>query len=102
MAEIEILEPGAESLGTSMKLAARIGDLNGKVIGFLDNGKTNADALVDMVQELITSRYKLAGVVRKGRASMLGRHSEHGYGGEDATILELVEKCDAVVNGVGD
>lgn len=100
--EIEILEPGAELGERESKLAPRLAKLDGMVIGFLDNAKLNADVILARLEELLSSRFKLAGVVKADRKEVLGRPSEKGYGGEDATILHLVEKCDAVICGVGD
>ena len=93
---IRILDPtvsAEESAGIAV--AKRVGDLDGKVLGLLHNGKVNADRLLDLVREQLGARYRLRDVVmvRKPSASRVA---------EDAVLDRLARECDAVVTAVGD
>ncbi len=91
----EILIPTSEQDITQDKLAARPGSLNGKVLGLIDNHKTNANILMARVGELLAEKYHLAGVINLVKA-------DGGHGAEESSLIELAKKCDIVVNGVGD
>ena len=81
--EIEILEPVGETRGpTRHRLAARVNDLNGKVLGLLSNHQPNADLLIDKLESLLTKRFNFAEVIK----------------GEEP---EIAEKCNALVTGIG-
>jgi hypothetical protein len=75
--------------------AKRLGDLDGKVLGLLHNGKVNGDRLLDLVREQLAARYGLRDVVvvRKPSASRVA---------EGAVLDRLARECDAVVTAIGD
>jgi hypothetical protein len=93
---IKILDPTVSAEETAgAAVARRVGDLDGKVLGLLHNGKVNADRLLDLVREQLGARYRLRDVVmiRKDSASRVA----------DATDLDrLARECDAVVTAIGD
>ena len=96
---IFVYDPTAKANVPEQEMAPRVGDLNGKVLGLLDNSKPNFDLFLDRVQEQLSKRYKLAGIIRKRKAT----HSESpGRGAAESTIEELVSKADVVINGMGD
>lgn len=96
---IYVYDPTAKANVSEQEMAPRVGDLSGKVVGFLDNSKPNCEIFMDRVQEQLSRRFKLAGVIRKRKSS----HSESpGRGAAEATIAELVSKADVVINGMGD
>ena len=93
---IKILDPtvrAEESAGSSV--AKRVADLDGKVLGLLNNGKVNGDALLELVREALGTRFRLRDVVsvRKPSASRVA---------EDAVLDRLARDCDAVVTAIGD
>ncbi len=88
---INVLDPTAKVIGIEAKIAPRVSDLNGKVIGFLDNAKPNASVFLARVEELLSQRYKFAKVIRVRKSSNPTDLAE-----------KLSAKFDAVVNGVGD
>jgi len=93
---IKILDPtvsAEESAGAVV--AKRVGDLDGKVLGLLHNGKVNGDRLLELVREQLGARYRLREVVvmRKPSASRVA---------EDAVLDRLARECDAVVTAIGD
>lgn len=93
---LKILDPTVSPDETADVVAAkRIGDLDGKVLGLLHNGKVNGDRLLDLVREQLAARYGLRDVVvvRKPSASRVA---------EDAVLDRLARECDAVVTAIGD
>jgi len=93
---LKILDPTVRAEeALDVAVAKRVGDLDGKVLGLLHNGKVNADRLLDLVREQLGARYRLRDVVmiRKASASRVA----------DASDLDrLARECDAVVTAVGD
>lgn len=77
------------------RAAPRLATLAGKRAGFLDNRKTNADALLGELRELLAARFELAD------ATWLTKFIYS----REATPQELdtlAERCDFVVTAVGD
>ncbi|MFC1928689.1 hypothetical protein ACFLXK_03680 [Chloroflexota bacterium] len=60
---IFVLDPTAKSSFEEASIVPRVNDLNGKVIGFLWNGKPNGDILLRRVKEQLSKRFCLAGTV---------------------------------------
>jgi diacylglycerol kinase family enzyme len=93
---IKILDPtvrAEESAGVSV--AKRVGDLDGKVLGLLHNGKVNGDQLLELVRDRLAARFRLRDVVivHKPSASRVA---------EEAVLDRLARECDAVVTAIGD
>ncbi|MFC1867482.1 hypothetical protein ACFL0H_05045 [Thermodesulfobacteriota bacterium] len=95
---IEVLDPTAKAVGVGLEIAPRIDDLNGKVIGLLDNGKPNFDIFLARIEELLCQRFKFSDVVRVSKGG--------GMSGAARLSVEQMDnfaaKCDAVVNGMCD
>ena len=90
-----LLDPTVEPLPDSTELALRPGDLNGKVVGLLANGKRNADKLLDNLYSLLQDTYDFGGVVRLNKRDPTRPAPEQ-------IINELLESCDLVVTATGD
>jgi hypothetical protein len=93
---IKILDPTVSAEETAGAVVAkRVGDLDGKVLGLLHNGKINGDRLLELVREQLGARYRLREVVviRKASASRVA---------EDTDLDRLARECDAVVTAIGD
>jgi hypothetical protein len=92
---IKILDPTIAPDHAESSLAARVGDLDGKVLGLLGNGKVNGDRLLDLVREGLAARYRIARVVAmtKESASRVA---------DPAVLDALARECDAVVTAIGD
>ncbi len=91
--KIELLVPEGRSQALPVLSAPRLGDLKGKTIGFLQNGKPNADILLARLAHLMEQEYGLEGVRSraKPRAS------------DPATFIEeMASECQGVVNAIGD
>ena len=92
---IRVLDPTTEAVSSSMVLAPRVDDLNGKTVGLLANGKRNADKFLEAVAQLLGERYQVRQVLarNKGNASRPA----------PAEMLdELALQCDVVITGMGD
>lgn len=90
-----VFDPTSPSYSVAREAAAPLGDLRGKVVGFIDNSKPNFEHLAADLNALLLSRYGAARVVmrRKRSASMSA----------GATVLdELARECDLVITGSGD
>lgn len=94
---IEVLDPTALTTVKTVKIAAGLEDLTGKVIGLVDNRKPNFDIFLDRLEKVFNERYPLATIVRLKKS------------GTGATVPltpeemeQLVKSCDAVVYGVCD
>jgi len=84
--------PGPEAI---QNLRRSVGDLNGKVVGFIDNAKPNFNLLIDDLGELLTSRYGVKAIVKTGkRGSSMPATSQ--------VLDDLASQCDLVVTGSGD
>lgn len=92
---ILVLDPTAKANVPEIEMAPRVDTLEGKVVGFLDNGKPNANLLLERIEELLSTRFQFKEVVRR-------RKPDAASGASHFLIEELAEKCDLVINGVGD
>ena len=92
---MQVYDPTAPSPEATQNLRRPVGDLKGKVVGFIDNSKPNFNLLIDDIAELLTSRYGVKAIVKSGKrgASMPAT----------AQVLDqLAQQCDLVVTGSGD
>ena len=90
---VQVLEPITEAVVEPSDPAQRLDALDGKVIGLYQNGKLNAAELMDVVEEILRGRYRLADVVRGSyNAGRVMRPEE----------WRDVERCDAILLTHGD
>jgi hypothetical protein len=94
---IEVLDPTAQTTTRQEQMATGLDDLNGKVIGLVDNRKPNFDIFLERVEKALCQRFRFAEIVRLKK------------GGTGATVPmtpaemdQLAPVCDAVVYGVSD
>jgi hypothetical protein len=93
---IKILDPTVRAEeALDVAVAKRVGDLDGKVLGLLHNGKVNGDHLLDLVREQLGARYRLRDVIviRKDSASRVAEAND---------LDRLARECDVVVTAIGD
>ncbi len=93
-AGVILLEPVAEAEPEIFSLAARVLELSGQRIGFLDNGKERADEILAVIEELLTARFEYTAVLRR-------RKEQYTKNAPPELIDELAERCDLVVGAVG-
>jgi hypothetical protein len=94
---IDVLDPTAQTTVKAEKMADSLIDLNGKVIGLVDNRKPNFDIFLDRLEKGLCQRFQFADIVHLKK------------GGTGATVPltpaemeQLVTQCDAIVYGVCD
>ncbi len=93
--DVELLDPTAELTPPAERSARRLGTLEGKVVGLLDNGKWNAGRLLDAVAERLAARYgAVAGIHRSKRQYNVDASTE--------VIDELALSSAAMVVAIGD
>ena len=92
---VEILDPTGVDQPVETRVAPRDGRLEGKRLGLLANGKTNATALLEMVGELLTERYGLSEPVLVDKRNASAPAS-------DAVLDRLLPECDVVITAIGD
>ena len=59
---MQVYDPTAPGPDATQNLRRSVGDLRGKVIGFIDNSKPNFNLLVDDLATLLTERYGVKSV----------------------------------------
>lgn len=88
-------EGNPRTTGIHVPPLPRLAGLDGKIVGFLDNGKPNGDTLQYRLEELLKESYEIAGVVRRRKVS--------AQEGAPADYLnELAAEADFVISGIGD
>ena len=94
--KIMVLSPVPKMVSKEILPTARLDTLNGKIMGILWNTKPNGDILLRQIQEVLSTRFKLAGVIwqQKPRGADVPSPAE--------TIRELAMKADFVVIATGD
>ncbi|MCE2391296.1 MAG: hypothetical protein J4G09_07400 [Proteobacteria bacterium] len=90
---LSVLNPLAESRAESARPAPRLSGLEGRTVGLYSNGKLNADRLLDLVEEELRGRHRLAGVVRGRYQGMRLMKPEE---------WRDVSRCDAILLTHGD
>jgi hypothetical protein len=91
---IRIIDPVAHAQQQAQDLRHSLDGLAGKVVGFIDNAKPNFNHLVDDLEELLTRKYGVAGVIK---------HRKRGsVPAGDEVMKRLAQECDAVITGSGD
>lgn len=94
---IKVLIPTGVAPNVKFKISPRIANLNGRIIGFLDNGKPNFNIFVARLEELLRQDSNLVEVVhmKKGHLGAVFPLAEN-------RMEELAAKCDAVICGMCD
>jgi len=90
-----IVNPAAESVADTSKLAQRLPTLAGKRVGLIDNSKHHADVFLAELERLLTERCGVADLVRYRKANA-------SVAMAPAALADLAQRCDAVVHAVAD
>jgi hypothetical protein len=94
---IEVLNPTGVTGQQNIKASSGVGDLNGKTIGFIDNGKPNYDIFLARVMELLSQKFKFAGIIHIKK-----KEKDTGVALNSADVEKLVRGCDIILNGMCD
>jgi hypothetical protein len=91
--KVKLLVPEGRVRTLPISPARRLGELEGKVIGFMHNGKPNADILLSRLASLMQKKYGLSQTRSRSKPRVT----------EPADFIEeLANECQGVVNAVGD
>jgi hypothetical protein len=90
-----LLDPTDQEVLQRRTLAPRLAELRGKVGGFLDNRKQNANVLLEHIAARLSAEYDIAEALH--RAKFI-----YSRIAEPTIIDELAERCDFVVAAIGD
>ena len=90
-----LLNPTDQEVLQQRTLASRLAELRGKVGGFLDNRKQNANVVLDHIATRLSREYGMAETVH--RAKFI-----YSRVAEPSIIDELAERCDFVVTAIAD
>jgi hypothetical protein len=90
-----LLDPTDQEMRRRRTLAPRLTGLRGKVGGFLDNRKQNANVLLERIAARLRHEYGMAEAIH--RAKFI-----YSRLAEPALIDELADRCDFVVAAIGD
>jgi len=92
---IEILDPTAEDVPEELSLSDSLPDLNGRVVGLLENRKYHADAFLGELKEVLLKKYGAAKVVYATKFTYSAPCA-------DDTIQSLSDECDVVIHAIAD
>ena len=94
---IEVLDPTAKAVAAQMEITTHIGDLNGKIIGFLDNRKPNFDVFLTRLEELLCQKFNFSDIIRVKKGD-----TDNNAPLATNEMDKLVARCDLVLNGICD
>jgi len=90
----QILDPRGDVTVDARSPAERLESLEGKMVGFLNNAKTNADIFLNEVSKVLSEEY--------GVEETIHRRKSNTAIPADSIATYLNDHCDAVVNAYGD
>ena len=94
MATLKFLDPRATVNPQERPLIAGLDSLEGKVIGIIDNGQANSTTMFQELAKLIQENFNTREVIFKTKPT-------HMQGAPKAMMEEIVNRCDAVITGLG-
>jgi len=94
MATLKFLDPRASVNPEERPLVPGLDSLEGKVIGIIDNGQSNSTTMFQELAKLIEEKLNVAEVIFKTKPT-------HMQGAPKAIMEEFVDRCDAVITGLG-
>ena len=92
---IQILDPTAEDVPEELSLSPKLPDLQGKVVGLLENRKYHADSFLQELQQVLVQEYGAEKVVYATKFSYSAPCAQE-------TLDSLSAECDVVVHGIAD
>jgi len=94
MATLKFLDPRATVNPQDRTLAPGVDSLEGKVVGIIDNGQANSTTMFQELANLVQERFKPQEVIFRTKPT-------HMQGAPKAMMEEIVNRCDAVITGLG-
>jgi hypothetical protein len=94
MATIKFLDPRAAVNPKDRPLVPGLEALDGKVIGIIDNGQANSTTMFQELAKLIQEKFHTKEVIFKTKPT-------HMQGAPKPIMEEILNRCDAVITGLG-
>ena len=94
MGKLLMLDPRVSVRLDDHPLVPGLDSLEGRVIGILDNGQANSTPMFRELAGLLQERYHPAEI-------LLRKKPTHMQGAPKAMFDELVDRCDAIITGLG-
>jgi hypothetical protein len=90
-----LLDPTDQETLQRRTLAPRLGELRGKVGGFLDNRKQNANVLLERIAARLTAEHGLTEAIQSAKFI-------YSRVADPRIVDQLAERCDFVIAAIGD
>jgi hypothetical protein len=94
MATIKFLDPRVTINPRDRPLVPGLDTLAGRVIGIIDNGQANSTAMFQELAQLIGEKFHTKAVLFKTKPT-------HMQGAPKPIMEEILNRCDAVITGLG-
>jgi hypothetical protein len=94
MATLRFLDPRVTVSPKERPLVTGLDTLEGKVIGIIDNGQANSTDMFKELANLLRDRFHTREVLFRTKPT-------HMQGAPKPVMEELVDRCDAVITGLG-
>ena len=94
MATMKFLDPRATVHPKERPLVPGLDSLEGKVIGIIDNGQSNSTDMFKALAQLLQEQLHVKEVLFRTKPT-------HMQGAPKPLMEELVNRCDAVITGLG-
>ena len=94
MATLKFLDPRAMVDPKDRPLVAGLDTLEGKVIGIVDNGQSNSTDMFKELAQLIETKHHAKEVLFRTKPT-------HMQGAPKPIMEEILNRCDAVITGLG-
>lgn len=94
MATIKFLDPRVTINPTDRPLVAGLETLEGKTVGIIDNGQANSTTMFQELAKLLQEKFHTREVIFKTKPT-------HMQGAPKPIMQEILNRCDAVITGLG-
>ena len=94
MATIKFLDPRMTLNPKDRPLVPGLDTLEGKVIGIIDNGQANSTTMFQELAQLMQEKFHTKEVLFKTKPT-------HMQGAPKPIMEEILNRCDAVITGLG-
>ena len=94
MATITFLDPRVTINPKDRPLVAGLETLEGKIVGIIDNGQANSTTMFQELAKLLQEKFHTREVIFKTKPT-------HMQGAPKPIMQEILNRCDAVITGLG-
>jgi hypothetical protein len=91
---LEVLDPRLNAEGAAVRPAPALSDLDGAVVGLLDNAKIGTERFYDFVAEILKKEHGVRELIRRRKPDTTRP--------APAALLAEMSGADAILSGIGD